>query len=204
MIDKTLLVGKITGSKEVKDYTYTILFLLISSFFAVFVIKPVLSIAVSLNKEAKELRSINTVFEKNINTVVTLQNQLQEIRSQAYLVDIAVPKDPLIQSLIEDIRTSAISEGIVVKTIEVTQPELEKDGVVAPATPGVTTSSLTAKPVAMKLVIQSDFDQAVRFIKTILNQRRLKTISKIALDKSESETGINYLTINLEVEGYHL
>ena len=204
MIDKTLLVGKITGSKEVKDYTYTILFLLISSFFAVFVIKPVLSIAVSLNKEAKELRSINTVFEKNINTVVTLQNQLQEIRSQAYLVDIAVPKDPLIQSLIEDIRTSAISEGIVVKTIEVTQPELVKDGVVAPATPGVATSSLTAKPVAMKLVIQSDFDQAVRFIKTILNQRRLKTISKIALDKSESETGINYLTINLEVEGYHL
>lgn len=201
MIDKTLIVSKITGSKDVKDYTYTILFLLISSFFAVFVIKPVLSIAVSLNKEAKELRIINEVFEKNINTVVTLQNQLQEIRSQAYLVDIAVPKDPLIQSLIDDIRTSAINEGIVVKTIEVTQPEPVTNAVVAP---GVTPPSLTAKPVAMKLVIQSDFDQAVLFIKTILNQRRLKTISKIALDKSESETGINYLTINLEVEGYHL
>ncbi len=204
MIEKASLVAKLTGSKEVKDYTYTILFLLISSFFGLFVIKPVLSIAVSLDKEAKELRVVNDMFEKNINTMVNLQTQMQEIRSQAYLVDIAIPQEPSIQALMQDIRSAALNQGINLVTIELTQDEDKKKIVLAPGVPRPPKTTLTAKPVTMRLVIESDFDQAVAFIKTISNQRRLKTIRKISLDKDQDAKGSSHLTIDIEVEGYHL
>lgn len=193
MIDKASLVAKISGSKEAKDYTYAILFLLISSFFGVAVIKPVLGIAVSLNKEAEELRSINQVFEKNITNVVTLQNQMQEIRSTMYLVDMAIPQEPSIQGLMEDIRAKALDLGIVVKTIEVVQNE---DAVIVPE------EKLVAKPIAMSISIDSDFDQAISLIKIITNQRRLKTIKSISLDKNEGENETGFLTITIELNGY--
>ena len=62
MIDKTTLINRLTQSKETKDYTYAILFLLISSFFAFAVIRPVITIAVSLDREAKDLRVTNDFF----------------------------------------------------------------------------------------------------------------------------------------------
>jgi hypothetical protein len=40
--------------RKVQDFSYAILFLLVSSFFAYFVIRPVLSIAVALHKEGFE------------------------------------------------------------------------------------------------------------------------------------------------------
>lgn len=195
MIDKASIASKIAGSKEAKDYTYAILFLLISSFFAIAVIKPVLSIAISLDKEAKELKKINTVFEKNITNVVTLQGQMQEVRSQAYLINSALPQDPSIQDLITDIRNGALTLGINVKTIDVTEPDAQT--IVDPMV------KIKARPITMKLAIESDFDQAILLTKSILNQRRLKTINSISLDKSSDESGAGYLTINLELDGYY-
>ena len=206
MIDKSILINKITGSKEAKDYTYAILFLLVSSFLAFSVIKPVLSIAVSLNKEAKELKQVNAVFEKNINNMVALQNEMQEIRSQTYLVDLAVPKQPSIQQLMQDIRASALDEGMELKTIEVTQSEEIKNVQLSRKlnTSEDVKSKITAKPITIQLIVKSDFDQAVRFIKRVMNQKRLKTVSKIALSKEQDKKGSNFLTINMEIKGYHL
>lgn len=47
------LILKLTQDKKVKDYSYAILFFAISSFFAWFVIKPVLGIAFSLDRQKK-------------------------------------------------------------------------------------------------------------------------------------------------------
>jgi hypothetical protein len=47
-----------------KDYSYAIMFFLVSTFFVVFVIRPVLSIAVALQKESSELEQVNKVYEE--------------------------------------------------------------------------------------------------------------------------------------------
>jgi hypothetical protein len=61
-MDKQSLVKKLLGQKEAKDYSYAVLFLIISSFFALFAIKPALSIAFSLKREAADLDRINILY----------------------------------------------------------------------------------------------------------------------------------------------
>lgn len=202
MIDKSTILKKITQSKDVKDYTYAILFLLISSFFAFAVIKPVVTIAVSLDKEAKDLRVVNAVFEKNITHMVDLQNKMQEIRPQLFLVDTAIPEDPQIQILIKDIRSIALQEGIIITNIDVV--ELEKKETSSLKKDIKQTTPEYHKPITMTISLATDFNSAVSLTKQLLNQRRLKIIRKINIDKKIEKTGDNYLNINLEIEGYYL
>ena len=56
----------------------------------------------------------------------------------------------------------------------------------------------------MNITLKADFDSALRFTKLLMNQRRLKVIHKISIDKKIEKDGLDFLNINLEIEGYYL
>ena len=167
MIDKTTLINRLTQSKETKDYTYAILFLLISSFFAFAVIRPVITIAVSLDREAKDLRVTNDVFEKNITSIVSLQNQMQEIRPQTFLVDLALPPNPQLQALIADIRTVALNEGIKVVNIEMKELQNEKTAKQKSSRSRIIPTF--HKPIVMNIALKADFYSPFPFSQLLIN-----------------------------------
>ncbi|MFS8159647.1 MAG: type 4a pilus biogenesis protein PilO [Candidatus Roizmanbacteria bacterium] len=164
----TVAILKKAFNKGVRDYTYIILFFLIASFFVFFVIRPVLAIAISLQKESKDLKEINVVYERNINTIISLQSQLEEIRPLNYLFEAAFPQTPRLDGVLTDIREAAVASNVKIESLEADDVSYE-------------TQSKASKisPIEITLRVKSDYDHGLLFIQKLLGQRRLKTLDKI-------------------------
>jgi Tfp pilus assembly protein PilO len=191
-MNKSDLVEKVAFKPHLKDYTYAVLFFLLSSFFAFFVIKPVLSIAFTLRREAVDLKHINSVYEKNVLMLVDIQSKMEQIRDRMYLIDDALPKNPQTKKLIVSINQAATDSGVSIKSISISPINL-------------TQKNNETKPITLDIDVSGDFTQANGFIKALLNQRRVKTIEslKIARFGDGVDTG-QLLRIQMTVQAYYL
>lgn len=176
-----------------KDYTYAILFFCISSFFAFFVVKPVLSIAFSLKREAADLKNVNEVYEKNVSKIIEIQSQLETVRDRVYLVDEALPQSPQIKNLLNEIADAATKEGIQIKAISFAPLFLRPE-------------ETKLDRIVLNIDVDSDFFKAQNLIKNIMTQRRLKKINTIKITRqSEAESAPDtYLRIQMDINVYYL
>lgn len=188
MIDTREILKKAFAKPEVRDYTYAILFLVVSSFFAFFVIRPVLGIAFKLQKEAAELEQINRVYETNINKIVELQKDLIEVRDRGYLMETAVPNGPKLNELLSDIRSAARAAGLSIKTLEVTDVSY-------------IATSKELQTIQTTMRVGGSFSQIDTFIKNLIDQRRLKTIPKIRVSSLSKSKQQSELEVDLEIVG---
>lgn len=190
-----------------RDYTYAILFFLVSSFFVIFVIRPVLTIAVSLQREAKELENVNKVYEENITRVLKLQSDLEKTRSRKPLLLEALPEKANVKPLIDDIRKAAEEQGIQLDKVVVSGVYLKESATSEsdqPVQPGQVEPE--TETVSVQLSITGSYDQTRDFIIALLEQRRIKSI------KSYTTTNVEFLTkstlsgvqLELEVDSYYL
>lgn len=167
------LLAKITQDKKVKDYTYAILFFFISSFFAWFVIRPVLTIAFSLHRQKADLEHVDSVYEKNLNELVDTQSKLEVIRDRVGLLDQALPVGPHTQAVLQSLQTTAGNSGVTLSQISITKINLKTNG----KTPE--TFSVNAK-------IDGNFGQANNFIKELISQRRIKVVKSMHMVTTSS------------------
>ena len=188
----TSILKKAFDRKEFKDYTYLILFFLIASFFIFFVIRPVLSIAISLQKESKDLKEINTVYEKNISKIIMLQSQLEQIRPLAYLIDQAVPPSPKLDVLLADVRAAGVASGVTIESLEARDVSYTSD------------KKNTIKSVALSMKVKGSYDSGMLFVRRLLNQRRLKNIETLRINNQVKGTGnLGIIELSLTVVGNH-
>jgi Tfp pilus assembly protein PilO len=193
-MDKQSLVKKLLGQKEAKDYSYAVLFLIISSFFALFAIKPALSIAFSLKREAADLDRINILYENNLTKLVDVQTSLEKVRDKTYLLDMAAPKMPETKTLIDDIKQSASSEGILIQKLSLSDVDLKNDS-----------KSKDLKVIAINMETRSNFTSVNNFIHKITDQKRIKTLRSLKILSDESvASGEGQLRIVMEIEGFYL
>lgn len=160
------LITRLTQDKKVKDYSYAILFFAISSFFAWFVIKPVLGIAFSLDRQKKDLVTVDAVYERNLNELIDTQSKLELIRDRVELLDQALPAGPHTQTVLLSIQNAASKTGVSMSKVSIARINLKTNGKV-PETFSVNTQ------------IDGSFGQAQAFVRELLNQRRIKTIKNL-------------------------
>jgi Tfp pilus assembly protein PilO len=193
-MDKQSLVKKLLGKKEAKDYSYAFLFLVISSFFAVFAIKPALSIAFSLKREAADLDHINVLYENNLTKLVDVQTSLEKVRDKTYLLDLAAPKMPETKTLIDDIKQSASSEGILISKLSLSDVDLKNES-----------KSQDLKKISINMETKSNFTAVNKFIHKITDQKRIKTVRSLKILSDEAvASGSSQLRIVMEIEGFYL
>jgi Tfp pilus assembly protein PilO len=188
-MDKATL-DEIFGKKNVKDYTFTIIFLVLSSFFAFFVIKPVLSVAVGLQKEAADLQEINRVYEQNVRQVIEIQKKLELISEEKYLLDEAITDQPNMSDIIISIKKAAAESGI-----EIISFNLSGITYADRSTP----ASQDPKNIKVQVSVRGNYPGVVAFLNTLLNQRRLKTINSVKMIQQKSEKN-NIPVINLNMD----
>ncbi|MBI4004679.1 type 4a pilus biogenesis protein PilO [Candidatus Roizmanbacteria bacterium] len=181
-------------SKKTTDYTFTVVFFFIFSFFVFFVIRPTLVTVFVLQKEVHELKELDKEYEKAIFSIVSVQSKLENNRSLFPMLSYAIPATPQVNKVVDDIRKVASASSIDIKRIEVNEINLkeikEKDNV---------------KPYIVSLETTSDFNTVNKFMAEIVGQRRLKTIKGISITKENKEsTESSQLKIQLEVEAYYL
>ena len=208
MIGNTSKIREVLNAGKYKDYTYAILFFLVSSFFLIFVIRPVLSIAVSLQKESHELENVNKIYEDNITNVLKLQSELEKIRSRKQLIAHALPEKAGIKNLIDEIQRAAQEQGIQLEKVSVTGIFLKEASVEAASQQQTNEEDIVpiAQTVNIQVNLSGSYEQTDKFLKSLLNQQRLKNIDFFTTQNVgySSTSGRSGLRLDLKIESYYL
>lgn len=183
-----------------RDYTYAIMFFVVSSFFAGFVIKPVLSIAISIQREATDLKAINELYERNITKVLELQSRIEELRPRKFLLDDALPSQPRIDEVITDIQDAARLSGVKLTDVTIHPIGLKQ-------APGADIKKDTLKDGAVvQAVISLDasFAQIESFMRAISQQRRIKGIHNMTMNVARGAEEDSKLSLEVELNSYYV
>lgn len=191
-------------TKQVQDYTYAILFLLVSSFFAFFVIRPVLAIAIGLRKEGQDLQRINTVYEQNISKVLELQADLELVRPKRYLLEEALPNGPKLDALIQDIQRVAQSQNITLEGVTIGGIQI-KD----PLRGSLNKSASQTYGAKIDIGINGNYEDADKFLRALSQQRRIKTIETIDIIRNKDSQASGSaapasIKLRMSVQAYYL
>lgn len=193
-MDTKLFITKLFAKKEIVDYTYVTLFFIISTLFAFFAIRPSLTIAFTLRKEAQELKKINDAYEKNIIKIIALQSQLEAVRSKTYLVNEATPSKPEIKIVIDNLQKITVDETVRLKEFTIPETVLKSDP-----------KNSDLKNIPISLALESEYQELNAFIKSLFLKRRLTVIKNLEINKVDSQsTGSAGLEYNLSIENYYL
>ena len=189
-------ITSLLQEKKIQNYSFSIGFFLIFSLFVYFAIRPNLITAFNLEKEKQDLKLKNKEYEEQILQIVNYQSTIEQYRDQFYLLDEAVPPSPDVTKVISDIKQSAAESGIQLTTITMEPIEFTKD---IQQYEQVFDFTLTT---GGKVQI-NQFDT---FLKSIINQRRIKSIENLQISRTESEEvgGESFFTITLTVKGFYL
>lgn len=192
-MDKQTLIKQLTAQK-VKDYTYAVIFVLTFSFFIFFVIRPNLVNVFSLQEELGRLRILDSGYENVIKKIINIQTFLETNRSDLYLLDQAVASSPQINKLIQDMEEAASSSGLEISQANIGKISLKHS-----------TVSKKRNVLTVNLATHSGFEDIKTFINNLIQQRRLKTLKTIVLEKDEkSASSSATLNIKIDLEGYFL
>ncbi len=192
-MNKNELLDKIIN-KKVKDYSFTIAFFFIFSFFIIFAIKPNLNSVVTLSEQLNQLKVLDRQYEDTISKIINLQTLIVQNRDNFYLLDDALPSTPQVNKVIDDIKKDASDSGLILEKMEVQEISLKEDE-----------SKNKMKTLSVLLESTASFDNVKVFIDTLMSQRRLKNIKSLNLIKDISEgTESSTLKIKLEVGGFYL
>ena len=181
------------SQKKVQDYTFTILFFLIFSFFVLGAIRPNILTAVKLQEELKQLREMDKKYEQLLMNIVDNQTVLEANRDNFYLLDEAVPQSPQVYKLIEDVRTSASESGVILENVSVAEISLKSE---EKAAQGLT-------PFILSMEVRSSLSNTQQFVQNLINQRRLKVVNSMRISTTQTDGEVATLQVEMEIQGYH-
>lgn len=180
--------------KKREDYIYLSLFFIVFSVFVVFIIRPSLTEAFALKKEEADLRQLDKRLGQAIVNILSMQRQLEEHRNGLPLLAEAIPNQPKINKIISDISAIKKDDSVVLEKINVEEVSLTNKS-----------SEKKRQIIVLKLEISSTYEHAIQFIKDIFNQRRIKSIQRIQIQKEGIQaTDSANLHFTVELEGYYL
>lgn len=192
-MNKKLVLDRLL-TKKGKDYTYTIAFFLIFSFFTFFVIRPNLLEIFKANLKIHNLKKLNAFYENQIQNVINAQSILVETRDDLGLVDEAITKKPQVNELIRDINNTVNKDGLILNKTNLVDLYL-KD----------VSRTEELKTITLKVGINGKFEDYLKMLKDIYDQRRLKLLKEIDISKDVvGATPGGELKIDFQLEGYYL
>ena len=200
------LIQKVMN-KKVKDYTFVVFFFLIFSVFVFFAIRPNILTAINLQNELNELRFQDEQYERTILNIVDYQTILETTRDEFYLLEDAVPASPRLYGMVENVQKAASVSGAVINDIQVSEVQFKAEEVEKKSNGKRKndTSELSANSYIVNFNLEGNLQQTQSFIRTILDQRRLKTFETITLSTSQSNASQEAeFNVAIQLEGYYL
>ncbi len=192
-MEKTSLVKKLFAPKN-RDYTYTIFFLLIFSFFIFYVIRPNLISVFEANTKIKQLKQINKTYEDQIDKIIDVQSILEENREDFGYLNEAISAKPEVNKVLSDVDVSSSASKLVSQRIDISDINLKDRG-----------AFRKLKSFDVNLSLRGDFEDGLSFLRKIYEQRRLKLAQEATFSRPEKEASqSSSLEIKFQVEGYYL
>ena len=189
-MDLSILLKSIFEKKS-GDKIYIIFFLLIFSIFIIFAIKPSLTTAYSLKKEEMDLMKIDKVYEGKINNITLIQTQIEENRDNLPLLNQSISEQPEVNKIIEDIKKIADKNFLVINKATIIDINFSK-------------TNKEKQNVKLQMEATTSFDNLRQFIRDIFDQRRLKLIDNLVINRDKESTNSGNLKVDLTINGYYL
>lgn len=184
---------KIVG-KKFQDYTYSIFFFLVLSFFLFFVIRPNLINVFSLHEELARLNLLDKNYENVIRKILEIQNFVEINRNDLYVLDQSLTSSPQVNKILDDITTNATESGLIINQINISSIDLKENK-----------KGSDKKSYTINIGANGDFYQINKFKTSLENGRRLKVIKNLQIIKNDLEvTQSADLEIKLIVESFYL
>lgn len=192
-MEKNRLVKNLLTKKN-KDYTYTILFLLIFSFFIFFIIRPNLISVFEANAKIEELKKINDSYNEEIDKIIEVQSVLETKRDDFDYLNEAIASKPQVNKILSDVDVASAETNLISEQISVSDINLKDKGALE-----------KLKSFVVQMNVKGTFEDVVAYIKRVYAQRRLKLIPEFQVGRDEKESSSSStLDIRFEVEGYYL
>lgn len=180
--------------KKGEDYISLALFFIVFSVFVIFIIRPSLTEAFALKKEEADLKQLDIKLGQAVASILNMQRQLEDHRDKLPLLDEAVPNQPKINKIISDISEAGKNSSVVLEKMNVEKISLTDKG-----------SEKKLQTIVLKLEISSTYENVIQFVANIFNQRRIKSIQRIQIQKEAKQaTDSANLHLTVELEGYYL
>lgn len=194
MDQKLATIKKFFSKKETADYIYMTLFFLFSTLFAFLAIKPSLTIAFSLKKEAEDLKKINLLYEKNIESIIKIQSQLESVRSKTFLLEAAIPKNPEPKIIIDNVLNATTQSAVTMEPFDMPAIDIKRNA-----------QTNTLKSLPLSLSIEGDYQSLNNLIQELIAVRRLIVIKSLDIGKSDGvSSGSAQLKSTMMIENYFL
>lgn len=178
-------------TKKVRDYTFAVLFLMIFSGFITFAIRPSITTAFSLKKEETDLSKIDAIYESKIMEIASIQQQIESNREDLHLLDDAVSQSPEVNKMVEDVKTIADRNSLVIKKANIADVDL-------------TVTKKTIDRVRLIVEGKTNFENFMTFMNDLHAQRRLKTVDKVVMNRDLESSGEGSLRVIITIDGYYL
>jgi Tfp pilus assembly protein PilO len=195
-MDKQNIVKKLLkqiDSKKAKDYTYATLFFFVFSIFVFFAIRPSLVTAFSLKSQEGQLSQLNTNYESVISKIVSIQSSFETYRDDLHLFSEAVPLTPNMNKLIRDVEEATATNSVTIDKFSAGEVNL------------VDKSRGKLRSTIFSIEASSSFENLLKSLEDIYNQRRLKKIIRFVIKRKDLEaSGSAGLKFQLDIEGYYL
>lgn len=180
---------------KTKDYTYTIAFFLIFSFFIFYVIRPNLLTVFEIKSKIAQLKEIDRKYADQIDKIIQVQAVFEGSRDDLDLLQEAIARQPEVNKVLSDVNVSSEGSSLLAERIVISDINLKDVGMAD-----------KIKSFVIRMNLAGRFDSALEFVGKIYSQRRLKYFPVIELSSqsNQSTQSATMLKIRLEVEGYYL
>lgn len=181
-------------SKKSKDYSYTIAFFLVFTFFLFALIRPNIIEIFSSYEKIQQMRDVNSFYEKEIVKSLNLQNEMELIGSEVYLLNEAIPTDPQVNKLLDDFYTTLGKHTLTIEKLNISDISLRN------------LSKGKKEAVEVDMILNGSFDSFQKFMTDIHTQRRVKLIKTVLISRPEEVISSQSASLRMElkIDGYYL
>jgi Tfp pilus assembly protein PilO len=177
--------------KKSVDNIFIVFFLLVFSVFIIFAIEPSIKTAFSLKKEELDLKKIDQIYEEKISYISVIQSQIEENRDNLPLLKQSISEKPDINKIINDIKAIADKNSTTINKASLLDVNLSK-------------TNKNLQDIKYVVEATSNFDNIKLFIKDLLSQRRLKTISNMEISRDNDASYSGELKVTFTIDGFYL
>jgi len=186
------------STPKTKSYSYAIIFFLIFSFFAYFIIRPNLISVFESKGKIEGLQKDNLRYQREIDKIIEIQTILEQHRDEFVYLSDAITTKPKVNKVLSDIYGAAIENKLEPDRIDVSDVNLKEKGIEG-----------KLKAFTVTVDTTGNFEDGVAFLKKIYEQRRLKLltnggIGKVETEEEASASANSSLKLKLEIEGFYL
>jgi len=193
IMDKPTTINKLLN-KKTKDYSYTMAFFIIFSFFVFAVIRPNLITVFEITSKIDQLKKVDMLYAEQINKIIEVQSAYEQNRDNFGFLTEAISVQPEVNKVLFDVNVS--SEGSKLKTerLIVTDINLKDKGALN-----------KMKSFSINMNLLGTFEEVMALIKKVYAQRRLKLIPEFEMSRGTGESSESAnLKIRMKIEGFYL